>query len=194
MHEQLIKYHYDLTPSMTKKEEDFLVERAVPMKFKKKETIVREGQICDHVYFINRGIMRSYYLIEGKEQVRRFYFENDYSYSFESFIQQVPSKLIIDALTDCEVFAISHKSIQEFYNFSSVFIDFARKLSQNFYMFSSEKIESFLLQDAKSRYLDLLENSPKIIRSIPNYMIASYLGITPESLSRIKKEIANGNK
>ncbi|WP_340075665.1 Crp/Fnr family transcriptional regulator [Leptobacterium sp. I13] len=187
---QLLTFHNDIIgPPMSKKEEEMLLDRAIPMTFEKKKVIVNIDQVCDMVYFINEGIIREYYLAEGKEQIMRFYTKNSYVYSFVSYVKQIPSKLIIDTLTECKVLAFKRKSIMELYEKSPIFIDFARRLNRESFIFSSEKVESFILQDAKTRYLEMLKNHPEIILLVPNYMIASYLGITPESLSRIKKSL-----
>ncbi|TBM99393.1 Crp/Fnr family transcriptional regulator [Hyunsoonleella flava] len=157
--------------------------------FKKKEVIVKEGATSNYVYFVNDGILRSYYLKDGEEVTTQFYFPNSYCSSYSSFLTQSKGRINIECLSDVELLALSYENVQRMYKSSTAFNTFGRRISEFLYIDFYKRSSSFLLDDAKTRYLTLLKERPEILKSIPNYMIASYIGITPESLSRLKKQL-----
>ena len=170
-------------------EKKHLVDKLEVFHFKKKDLIVKEGATSKYVYFVNNGVLRSYYLKNGEEFTTQFYFENSYCSSYSSFLTQDKGRINIECLTDVEVLALSFDNVQNMYKNSKAFNTFGRRISEFLYIDFFERSSSFLLDDAKTRYLNLVKGRPEVLKSIPNYMIASYIGITPESLSRLKKQL-----
>lgn len=170
-------------------EKEELIDKLEVFHFKKKELILKEGTTSNYVYFVNSGILRSYYLKDGEEFTTQFYFENSYCSSYNSFLTQSKSRINIECLSDTELLALSYKNVQSMYKTSKAFNTFGRRISEFLYIDFYKRSSSFLLDDAKTRYLAILKERPEVLKFIPNYMIASYIGITPESLSRLKKQL-----
>jgi len=188
VYKNIFNYYSNLC-NLSCEDEALLKEKLQLKSFKKKEIVLRKNQVCKHVYFINKGIMRSFSLINGKEQTNQFYFENSYCSSYESFLIQSPSPLIIENLTDTEVWALAYKDVQKLYTISPALNTFGRKIAELLYIDFNMRSRSLQIDDAKTRYLNIIKNRPEIIQKIPNYLIASFIGVTPESLSRIKNEV-----
>lgn len=170
-------------------EKNHLVDNLEVFKFKKKDLIVKEGATSKYVYFVNNGVLRSYYLKDGEEFTTQFYFQNSYCSSYSSFLTQSKGRINIECLSDVELLSLSYKNVQSMYQSSKAFNTFGRRISEFLYLDFYKRSSSFLLDDAKTRYLSLMKGRPEVLKTIPNYMIASYIGITPESLSRLKKQI-----
>lgn len=180
---------FSMIVNLNDHEKKDLINKLEVFHFKKKDLIVKEGYTSNYVYFVNSGILRSYYLKDGEEFTTQFYFENSYCSSYDSFLTQSKGRLNIECLSDAELLALSYKNVQSMYKTSKAFNTFGRRISELLYLDFYKRTSSFLLDDAKTRYLSLLKDRPEILKSIPNYMIASYIGITPESLSRLKKQL-----
>jgi CRP-like cAMP-binding protein len=157
---------------------------------KAKDILLRDGQICLELGFINKGIFRMYYLIDGKEVNTHFSFENEFVVNYDSFIQESPSKYIIQALEDAEIVTFNLQTLQNAYNTSQNWERFGRIMAEYSYKITTKRVESFMFMDAEQRYLQMMQESPKLLERIPLYHLASYLGIERESLSRLRKKIS----
>ncbi len=157
---------------------------------KKGNFLLREGQKIDEISFVEKGVLRLYYLSDGKEINNHFFLENDYAVSYLDFLKNTPSRYYIQALEDCELFAFNSKTLQSAYDESKNWERFGRIIAESVYATATNRFESFLFLSAKERYLQMLKNYPRFIQRIPLYHLASYLGIERESLSRIRKEIS----
>lgn len=158
--------------------------------YKKGEYFIKEGQNCNYVGFIVKGLFNYYYLIDGVQHTRQFFFADNFISDYSSFLLSKKSKAYIQALEDSSIILIHKNDLTAHYEKIPKIQKLGRKIAEFLYIVVSEKYESFLLKTAEERYLELIRNRPKVIRNIPQYMIASYLGITPEGLSRIRKRIA----
>lgn len=170
-------------------EKQLLVDNLEVFHFKKKSLITEEGTTSKYVYFVNNGVLRAYYLKDGEEFTTQFYFENSYCSSYSSFLTQSKGRINIECLTDVELLALSYENVQNMYKTSKAFNTFGRRISEFLYIDFYKRSSSFLLDDAKTRYLKLVKERPEVLKTIPNYLIASYIGVTPESLSRLKKQL-----
>lgn len=163
----------------------------IPLKIPAKEYFLKEGKICEQMAFIKKGELRMFYITEeGKEINVEFFFENDFVASYQSFLRQTKSKYYIQAISDCELVTISNKTLQNAYANSPYWQKFGRIVAEKVFTLAEQRTESFLFYNAEERYLNLLSNRPIIFKKIPLYHIASYLGIEPESLSRLRKKLA----
>ncbi|MBL4707370.1 MAG: Crp/Fnr family transcriptional regulator [Flavobacteriales bacterium] len=171
------------------REEEVLRNNLTAKKIKANEIIHSEGNICDFEAFIKKGILRTYYTIDGNERILNFFEENQWISDFKSFTLQEPSKITIQAIEDCELVLIKNSQMkllsQQISNWDLLGKLFFKKLFiQNF-----NHLESLLISSPEERYADLLKNRTALINRIPQYFIAQYIGVQPESLSRIRKRI-----
>jgi len=163
----------------------------IPLGIPARGFFLKEGQICDQMAFVGKGELRMFYITkEGKEINVEFFFENDFVASYQSFIRQAKSKYYIQALSDCELVTISHSALQNAYANSPYWQKFGRIIAEKVFSLAEQRTEGFLFCNAEERYLNLLQNRPIFLEKIPLYHIASYLGIEPESLSRLRKKLS----
>lgn len=134
--------------------------------------------------------MRHYYIRDGEEKTTYFYFEHHFVSSYISAITATPSRLTIEALTDSRLLAFSYKHLQSLYEQSPKWEWFGRLVAEYLAIGLEERMAGLLILSPEERYLELLEsNKQKIVERIPQHYIANYLGITPVSLSRIRKRV-----
>ncbi len=162
------------------------VYRAVPKKFR----IVSVGDISREAYFINKGAARLFFEKEGEEVSANFMFENNFVASLESFLLQVPSRQAIDTLEDCELLVLSKQRLEELIVKHPQFNLFSKAIAETAFIMLQRRASSFILDSAEERYTNMLQQRPEILERVPQHMIASYLGVTPVSLSRIRKRIS----
>lgn len=155
----------------------------------KGETLIREGEVHHAVYFIKSGAVRSYYTNkEGKEITYWFGFEGDIAASLSNFINSKPSLENIELLEDSVVLRISKSKLIELYDTNIEFANFGRKLAENALLEMEQQIVLSQVADAKSRYLSLINKFPQILQRVKLGHIASYLGISQVTLSRIRAQ------
>jgi CRP-like cAMP-binding protein len=157
-------------------------------KFKAKEFILHEGRISTDIHFIEVGLVRVFYLKDGKEITTYLSCDNGFVSSYSSFINQTKSYESIQCLEDTEAFSISYKAMQELYEIIPQWQRIGRILAEQNVLCLAERLLRIQAIPAKEKYDTFLKNAPhKIIQRTPLIHIASFLGITPESLSRLRK-------
>ena len=156
----------------------------------KGDYFVKENTICKQIAFINKGILRTFYINEKSEDTTScFCVENNLTSSYKSFILQETSKLNIQSLEKSELLVINYNDLQKLYIESPIWGKIGRLIAENEYI-GMEKYASVLNNEtAKTKYMRLMNEQPQIIQKVANQFIASYLGITSRTLSRIKSEI-----
>jgi len=159
-------------------------------RWNKRSYLLEAGKTARHIYFLATGLARFFFVNEeGQEITSDFYFAPGFITSFTSFVNQTPSKFTIQALMPVEALAINRNDLLDLYEKHPKLERMGRILTEQAYS-EAEKHLLRLLNDApKDRYLWLLEEYPQYVQHIPLQYLASYLGITPESLSRIRKRI-----
>lgn len=155
----------------------------------KKTLLLKEGNICDRVYFIEKGIARAYYHKNEQEITAWFMQENDLILSVYSFFTQKPSYENIELLEDSILISIRYTDLQKMYKDFPEFNFFGRVLTENYYVRSEERTNSLRKLTSQERYHLLLQSNPLIFNRVPLKHIASYLGMTPETLSRLRAKI-----
>lgn len=154
------------------------------------EAWISEGQKEQDFGIVLEGNIRHYYTWDGEEKTTYFYFENHLVSSYISAITGTPSLLTIEALTESRLLAFSYKQLRSLYDHSPSWERFGRLIAEYISIGLEERMVGLLTQSPEERYLRLLEgNKQKIIERIPQHYIANYLGITPVSLSRIRKRL-----
>lgn len=152
----------------------------------KKELLLRSGHICQHIYFVQKGLLRRFYSKNDIEICSWFFKEGDLMLSFESFFKQVASYESIQAMENCELYYIGYRDLQELFRNFSEFNFIFRVLLEKYGCFSEQRLYSFRMMRASERYKFLEQHHPDLILRVPAKYIASYLGITSEMLGKIK--------
>ena len=155
-------------------------------QFVKKEYLLKAGHVCRSICFIQQGLFRCYYLKEDHEVCSWFMKEGDVIISVESFFNQIKSYESIQAIEDSEVYCIDHTQLEYIYRRFPEFNFVARVLLQKYYTLSEQRLFSMRQQSAVERYHYLLDHLPELVQRVSTTDIASYLGISRETLSRIK--------
>ena len=156
-----------------------------------KNTILFEADgIFNKLYFLKKGIIRSYRLIDGVDFTYYFFFENEFVVDFESFLTEENSPFFFETLADSTLIFFEKQAIYRLYNSYPNFEKIGRIMAENAYLSAANRLKQYQTDSLKSRYLKLLEKSPSLLQTIPQHYIASYLGVKPQSLSRIKAEIS----
>ncbi len=186
--DNLIQFFQNVLPMSTGKAEQ-LVEKFKAKKIVRNAYLLKEGAVCDESHFIEEGFMRSYtYDFEGNDVTTAFYSKKMPISDLLSFFKRIPSKESIQALTDCETWYITYEDMQTNFHTIPEFRELGRLNLINHYSILKQRMLSILQETAEQRYGDLINSNPEIIQNAPLKYIASYLGITDTSLSRIRKE------
>ena len=162
---------------------------AVTLKVKqlpKKEYLLKAGHVSRNICFIAQGLLRCFYIKDDHEVSSWFMKEGDVIVSVESFFSQTPSYESIQALEDCLLYYITYDELQFIYRNFSEFNFIGRVLLERYYMLSEQRLYSIRMQSAEERYHHLLQHFPDIIQRVSTTDIASYLGVSRETLSRTK--------
>lgn len=160
-------------------------------KMKKGEFFNMQNMVCNDLGLIVKGIFRIYYNNpETDEETNIFFFsENQFVVSFRSFVTRIACHYFIEAMEDSEIVYITYRDLVGLYEKHPNWARFGRLLAEQFFSYSQTRTEELLFFSPEQRYIRLLEDHPNIINRIPAYHIASFLGITNPSLSRIRKRI-----
>jgi CRP/FNR family transcriptional regulator, anaerobic regulatory protein len=157
---------------------------------KKFDLLLAKGDICRHVFFVKEGLLRFYSIDDlGKENIIQFASENWFLSDRTSLYLKAPTEYFIDAIEDTEVILLSEDFMRKSSDISAAFRIYNEKLLQTHIMQLQNRINLLIGAPAKTRYLEFVSLYPNLIQRVPQWMIASYLGITPESLSRVRKDL-----
>ncbi|MDN5286197.1 MAG: Crp/Fnr family transcriptional regulator [Mucilaginibacter sp.] len=161
-----------------------------PLTCKKNELIGSAGEMAKRMYFVNKGCLKVYFIKEqGIEVIRRFAFENYFSTSLVSFINGDPLKEYTQAIEATELLYISRNDFYYLLDKLPVWEKFYRNYLEQAYVNNTLRLQSFITLDATERYKLLLKESPHIVQRLPNRLVANYLNISQEALSRLKSKI-----
>lgn len=160
------------------------------LKLKKNELLVTHGQSSQRTFFVGKGCLRIFFINEnGQDATRYFAFENQFATALVSFITGAPSEEFIQAAEHTELLYITHDNFYFLLDKIPQWEKFYRHYLENAYINNTNRLQSFLIQDATEKYRQLLDENPIIVRRLPNKMVASYLNISQETLSRLKSKI-----
>ena len=161
-----------------------------PLSFKKGDFIQKEGQYCRHFYFVKKGCLSVYTIYEGQERVVDFITEGNFFTDFYSYLRNSPSLCFIKALENTEVSIISKEDFDKVYDRSQAIERFNRKYVEEAFLKEIIKSTNKNALSNEERYLRLLRKRPSLSQRVPQYLIASYLGVTPVGLSKIRKRLS----
>lgn len=169
---------------------DLLQRTAISIKIKKKANLLVQGELCNNIYFVISGFFRMFYVdLEGNEINNRFTEENNFMVDFQSFLTQKPSRYYWQAMQDSQVLAFPFHEVQKLYASSAAWQKLGRLITERVYLQLNERVEMLQFMSPEQRYEYLLSTRPQLFNQISQFHIASYLGIKPESLSRLRKRL-----
>ncbi len=161
-------------------------------KFKKGQVILRAGDLHSEIYFVHSGLLRSFSIDEkGKEHIIQFAPEDWMLSERDSAVFNEPAVFYIDAIEDTEVVVVKKDFFVEIQHIVPKILQLNIRMLHNSIRFMQKRIDMLLSASAEERYLDFIKLYPNLTLRVPQWMIASYLGITPESLSRVRKDLAH---
>ncbi len=179
------------TISITDEEFDFCKTLFLPKKLRKRQYLLQDGDVNKYTAFVSKGLLRSYTVDEkGNEHILQFAFEGWWMGDLYSFLTDEPSSFNIEALEACELLLITKPSWELLLNKIPAFERYFRILIQNNLIATQKRLMGSLSKSAEEKYVNLINTFPACLQRVPQHMIASYLGITPETLSRIRGQMA----
>jgi CRP-like cAMP-binding protein len=183
-----IRQHVELTAE----EESLLLSRVKVKKYLKGQFVVQNGDVCKYESFVLAGCLKTFYIDnEGQEHIVMFAIENWWTADLGSFITQTPADLNVQCLENSELVQIHHNDLQQLYLDVPKLERFFRIIIQKAFVASQQRIVRNFSLPARDRYIQFREQYPEIEQRVPQYMIASYLGITKEFLSKIRSQHAS---
>ena len=163
--------------------------KLVKRNFPKKHLLLKAGGVENHLSFIERGVVRFYLSREQNDLTFSFAFSKSFVSGYSSFLTRKPSVFYIETLTPTTLWQLTYEDLQEIYRNTKIGNAIGRHASEELFLKKSERELSLLDETAEQRYLNLFTEQPELLREIPLKYIASYIGVTPQALSRIRKRI-----
>lgn len=185
-----IRAYFENLVDLSEKEWKIFASKLQKAEFPKGGLLLKVGEIENYLSFIEKGMVRFYIPRLENEITFDFGFENEFISAYDSFITQRPAIYQVETLCDTILWRVSYNDLQKIYRESTVGNAIGRYAAEGLYLRKSKREKSFLKDSAEERYLKLLEGHSKLIQRIPLKYIASYIGITPQALSRIRKRIS----
>lgn len=179
-------YYLSLVPGLTREGWDLCMNRFRVRTLKKGEFLQKQGVVANHVSFLNYGLLRMYHLVDGREKVSEFFKEGDYAADYRSFLMREPANTYVQALEDTEVVDLSFDDLQEIYKRIPEANYIGRLIAEELFKDMCRRTTVQVTVSIDDQYAAIVRDKPWLVQRVPQYMIASYLGVTPEALSRIK--------
>lgn len=155
-----------------------------------KTQLVKEGSIARKVYIIREGALRIWLNKNGTEITSQFFFEGKLVASLESFLSEQPSEFCLETIEESDLYVLDKMTFDELMKGDSEFREWFQQYILDRFLYYSKHVLSFLRDKPEERYLHLLKNNPELLRRVPQQYLATYIGITPVSLSRIRNKVA----
>jgi CRP-like cAMP-binding protein len=172
--------------TMTHEELDILQSVLVPMKFAKGEMILKEGEVCKNIYYVEKGLVRQFYFKNGKEVTEHMAVEGNIIMCIESLFREVPTHLQIEALEPTTVYAMPKKKLEEVALHNVNIQILYRKILEESLILSQVHADLVRFETAQDRYKKLCKLNPQVVLRAPLVFVANYLQMTPETLSRVR--------
>lgn len=189
MNNKLVEYIAQF-PSLNEEETKAIAEKITVRTFSKGTILLKEGEIHDKCYFVLKGCVRQYYLVDGEEKTTAFFTEEQSVVSFANYTARMPSNHYLSCVEDCTLivgdFQIEQAMYEQFPKLQAI----TRAMMEQDFGRTQEALARFITSSPEERYVNLLATRPELVQRVPQHQLASYLGVTPESLSRIRKRVA----
>jgi CRP-like cAMP-binding protein len=186
---KLIEYFSRIMPLSS--EETRAIQASMVIKtFPKGEVLLHEGHISTEAYFVLEGCIRQYSVVDGEEKTSNFFTEGQWALSLQSFSQKIPARHSFVCAEETTVVVGTEQRENDLYKQFPRFETISRKVMETVLAEQQERMASYIADTPEQRYMKLIESRPDIFQRVPQYQIASYIGVQPESLSRIRKRIA----
>lgn len=186
--QQLFQAIRQLVP-VSKREEQVISRLFIQRFYKKGSFFLSEGAVCRYAGFISRGLMRFYINVDGEDKTYGFLQENQFISNYGSFVPQIPSAQAIQALEDSELYIITYTDLQQLYQELTHGERMGRIIIEQVFIQALADLNSFYTDDPETRYRKFITDHPDLQQRISQYHIASFVGVKPQSLSRIRKRI-----
>ena len=184
---------FQISELFTKEELEFSLNLFKEGRIKKGDFLSKEGEVCNKLYIIKKGILRSFFYKDGEELTTYFNIEGTIATALRSYLKGVKAHENLQALTEVEYYYIEKTDMNILYNKIPNWNKIGRVLMEKLYVKMEERSISLQYNNAKERYLKILIDFPDLTNRIPLHFIASYIGVTPETLSRLRKKIIKEN-
>lgn len=184
-----IYQYYQQTFNISDHDWDIFSSKLIRQDFKKKAQILKKGETEKYLSFIEEGIVRFYIPKIEYDTTINLAFEGSFASVYDSFLTQSPSLYAFEAITNTTLWRLTYDDLQTIYSETAIGNLIGRKAAEQLYLLIKQRELSFLNKSAEERYLDLFETRPDLIKHIPLKYIASYIGVTPQALSRIRRRI-----
>lgn len=188
MNNKFVNYFSNISP-LSEAEANAIEENMVVRHFKKGDFLLKEGQISIDTYFIIEGCIREFTNIDGEEKTTNFFTEEQWVISLNNFSSKTPSETNLICVEDTTVSIGNEVQAQAMFKNFPRFETISRAIVEAEFAEQKKQLNSYITDSPEERYLKLLKSRPDIFQRVPQYHIASYLGVKPESLSRIRKRI-----
>jgi len=188
---QFIREYIEQIAHISDKDWENFSARLLKRDYKKKTVFLAVGEIEKYISFVQKGVIRFYIPKEFKEQevTFGFCFKNQFVSAYDSFLTQQPSLYELETLADTTLYSISHQDLQEVYKTTEIGNLIGRLTAERLFYIKSKREQSLLNETPEQRYLNLFKERPELINVIPLKYVSSYIGVTPQALSRIRKRI-----
>jgi CRP-like cAMP-binding protein len=177
--------------AITEQEEEHIKSYLTPKKVRRKQYLLQEGDICKSLAFVEKGMLREYLVDDAGEHIIQFAIEGWTIADLLSFLTSEPATYNIDAIEDSELILLSKSAHEELLLREPKYETYMRLLMTNAYVALQKRLTSFISAPVEDQYTLFTRMYPNIVQRVPQHMIASYMGLTPETLSRVRKKIAN---
>jgi CRP-like cAMP-binding protein len=185
----LEKFYFTMNPELSSSDWELIKAEHQLIELEKGQQILTVGEVCNFVALVTKGLCRMYHQKEDKEIIFDFYEEGRLVSDYVSFVRQSPGRCQIEALQNTTILSLSFASVNILYDKVPAMYKTVTYSLDVLYLSHFEKYSSVLLDDLETRYKNFLQKRPSVASRIPQYMIASYLGISPEALTRLRRRI-----
>lgn len=188
MHQNL-RQHLQKFVKVSENDFNFFTSKGKIVQLEKNESWQLEGKVSQNFGFVNSGLLRHFYNDNGNEKTEKFYMEQFWIGDYASFLSNTPSLRNYVAIEKSELLVFTFNQLQMFYDKVPSIEKFGRLYAEKLLVELHNRNRSFLLDSAEEKYIKFITEFPELSQKVPQYMIAQYLGVKPETLSRIRKKI-----
>ncbi|HAA13727.1 MAG TPA: CarD family transcriptional regulator [Cytophagales bacterium] len=185
-----IKQYFEQLVGISASDWDVFSSQLKKVEYPKKAKLLKVGQTEQHLSFIEKGSARLFFPGEENDVTFWFCFQNEFVSAYDSFIQQLPSSYQIETMSPAILWQITYEGLQTVYKTTEIGNTIGRLVAENLYLMKAGREHSLLRETAEERYLALFKKYPHFLQEIPLKHLASYIGVTPQALSRIRKRIS----